>query len=219
MEDVSIVTAANLLSAAGAVCKKYHDDNVRGITGRREVQCNELWSFVYAKDKNAPYVESWNGAGNAWTFMALDADSKLLIAYRVALGRSTRDATQFMKDLVDRLEKEPRLTADNLKAYWNAAQIVFGRRAKIVLSQVRKGEETDHNTAYVERHKLSIRMGNRRFTRKTNAFSKKFAKHKDMMHLWMLHYNFCHIHGTLRITPAMEADLTSTIKDCSGSSS
>ena len=82
------------------------------------------------------------------------------------------------------------------------------------MSQTRKGEDTDHNTAYVERHNLTIRMSNRRFNRKTNAFSKRFSKHIDMMHLFAVHYNFCRIHQTLRVTPAMEAGLTDILFDC-----
>jgi IS1 family transposase len=213
-ENVNIVTVARLLSLAGAVCKAYHDAHVQGIPGKRNVQCDEIWSFVYAKERQAPYVDPWDAAGHTWTFTALDADSKLLISYLVAHDRGTKAATRFFKDLVGRLEKTPKITTDELISYKKAAKAVFGPRAKSVLSQMRKGEDTDHSTAYVERHNLTIRMGNRRFNRRTNAFSKKFSKHIDMMHLWVLHYNFCRIHTSLRVTPAMEAGIETQLRDC-----
>ena len=213
VENVNIVTVARLLSLAGIACKAYHDKHVTNIKGKRDIQCDELWSFVYAKERNAPYVYPWDTAGTIWTFTALDADSKLLTAYLVAQDRNTREATRFFRDLVGRLEKLPRITTDELKAYRLAAKHVFGSRANSVLSQVQKGD-TDRSTSFVERHNLTIRMGNRRYARKTNAFSKKFAKHVDMFHLWALHYNFCRIHGSLRMSPAMEVGIDNTLRDC-----
>ena len=125
--------------------------------------------------------------------------------------RDARSATELMRDMASRLKKTPRLTADSLRAYKIATKKVWGRKAE--LSQLRKGQDTDHNTAYVERHNLTIRMANRRFTRKTNAFSKGMARHEAAMHLFAVHYNFCRIHQTLRVTPAMEAGLTDTLYD------
>ena len=209
--DVSINTVARYLDLAGAACHLYHDTHVREIKGKRDVQCDEVWSFIYAKDKVADWSDPWDVAGSVWTFTALDADSKLLISYFVRERRNTRSATVLMKDLVKRLEKRQKITADSLKAYKIASKKVWGDKAE--LSQLRKGEDTDHNTAYVERHNLTIRMANRRFTRKTNAFSKKFARHIAMMHLFALHYSFCRIHQTLRVTPAMEAGLTDMLHD------
>ena len=209
----SMVTIGRLLTLAGHACGLYHYDHVRNIPGKRDVQCDELWSFVYAKQKRAPHVTPWDGAGNAWTFTALDADSKLLISYLVAPSRSTKYAKEILLDVADRLEKRPNLTTDKLKSYKKAAKQVFGKKAKKTLSQMRKGEETDHNTSYVERHNLTIRMSNRRFARKTNAFSKKVSRHIDMMHLFAVYYNFCRMHLSLRITPAMEAGLTDTLHE------
>lgn len=214
VEDVSIVTVARLLDLAGSACALYHYDNVCGIPGKRNIQCDEVWSFVYAKQKRAGYVDPWDAAGSVWTWTALDADSKLLVSYLVSLKRNTQAARELLMDLAGRLEKTPRITADELKAYRKAAKQVFDKKHKRVLSQMRKGEDTDHNTAYVERHNLTIRMGNRRYTRKTNAFSKMLSKHISMMHLWALHYNYCRIHKTLHVTPAMEAGLTDTLLDC-----
>ena len=156
-------------------------------------------------------AEPWDTAGSVWTFTALDADSKLLISYMVRKKRDTRSAAKLMKDLSKRLNKRPKLTADSLKAYGRATKKTWGTKAH--LSQIRKGEDTDHNTSYVERHNLTIRMANRRFTRKTNAFSKKLSKHVSMMHLFALYYNFCRIHQTLRVTPAMEAGIDNKLHD------
>lgn len=213
VEDVSIVTVARLLSLAGPACYQYHCDHVRGISGKRTVQCDELWSFVYAKQKNAPWASQWDLAGNAWTFTALDMDSKLLISYLVSPDRSVKAATELFRDLASRLEKRPILMADELKSYKPAAKRVFGSKAKRILFQNQE-DSSRYNTSYVERHNLTIRMENRRYTRKTNAFSKKFAKHINMMDLWALHYNFCRIHSSLHVTPAMEAGLSDTLLDC-----
>ena len=209
--DVSINTVARYLDLAGKACWLYHDVHVRGIKGKRDVQCDEVWSYVYAKDRVADWADPWDVAGSVWTFTALDASSKLLISYMLRQRRDARSATVLMRDMESRLKKTPRLTADSLRAYQIAAAKVWGRKAQ--LSQLRKGEDTDHNTAYVERHNLTIRMANRRYTRKTNAFSKKMARHEAAMHLFAVYYNFCRIHQTLRVTPAMEAGLTDTLYD------
>ena len=209
--DVAFNTVARYLDLAGAACKLYHDEHVRGIKGKRDVQCDELWSFIYAKDKVADYADPWDAVGTVWTFTALDADSKLMISQLVRKNRGVRSATVFMKDMKGRLNRRPRLATDSLSSYGTAARKVFGKKIHIV--QNRKGEDTDHPTSYVERMNLTIRMKNRRFTRKTNAFSKKYDRHVAMMNLLIVHYNFCWIHQTLRVTPAMEAGLTDTLRD------
>lgn len=209
--DVAFNTVADLLDIAGKACQLYHDSYVRGIPGRRNVQCDEVWSFVYAKDRALDWADPLDVAGSVWTFTALDANSKLLISYMVRKRRNTKSAAKLMKDLAGRLKKRPKLTADSLKAYGRATKKTWGTKAH--LSQIRKGKDTDHNTAYVERHNLTIRMANRRFTRKTNAFSKKLSKHEAMMHLFALYYNFCRIHKTLRVTPAMEAGIDDKLRD------
>lgn len=213
LEGTSITTIARLLDAAGYACALYHYDNVCGIRGKRSIQCDEVWSFIYAKQKRADSVEPWDTAGSAWTWTALDVGSKLLVSYLVTPERDAKAARELLTDLVGRLEKTPRITADELKSYRKAAKQVFGKKHKRVLSQMRKGEDSDHNTSYVERLNLSVRMENRRYARKTNAFSKMLSKHIAMVHLWALHYNFCRIHKTLRVTPAMEAGLADTLYD------
>ena len=215
VEDVSLATVMRLMRLAGTACHLYHFDTVRDIPGRRNIQCDEIWSFVYAKEKRVPYVRPWDMAGSAWTFTALDAESKLLVSYLISRKRDTRAATMLFSDLASRLQKRPRITADELKSYRKAAQEVFGKRkGRKTLSQTRKGEDTGHTTAYVERHNRTIRMGNRRYARKTDAFSKKFSRHIGMIDLWVVHYNFCRIHQTLRVTPAMEAGISDTLLDC-----
>ena len=209
--DVAFNTVADLLDMAGKACQLYHNEHVRGIEGRRSVQCDEVWSFVYAKDRALDWADPLDVAGSVWTFTALDADSKLLISYMVRKRRNIKSAARLMKDLSGRLRKRPKLTADSLKAYGRATKKTWGTRSH--LSQIRKGEETDHNTSYVERHNLTIRMANRRFTRKTNAFSKKMSKHEAAMHLFAMYYNFCRIHQTLRVTPAMEAGIDDKLHD------
>ena len=153
--------------------------------------------------------------GNVWTWTALDADSKLLVSYVVSPRRDTESAAQLLTDLASRLEWYPYITADELKAYRAAAKQVFGRIKHIwMLSQTRKGVESRHSTSYVERHNLTIRMENRRYTRKTNAYSKMLSRHVTMMDLWAVHYNFCRIHSTLRTTPAVATGLADEPHDC-----
>ena len=214
VEKVSLATVMRLLRLAGATCHLYHFDNVRDIPGRRNIQCDELWSFVYAKEKRVPYVKPLDAAGTAWTWTALDADSKLLVSYLISKKRNTRAAIKLFSDVRSRLLERPRITADQLSAYRKASKEVFGKKGRKTLSQTRKGVDTGHSTAHVERHNLTIRRENSRYARKTNAFSKKLSRHIRMMDLWAVHYNFCRIHGTLRVTPAMEAGLTTELHDC-----
>lgn len=215
-EGVSINTIAKLLDASGRACSLYHDDTVRDIPGkRRNIQCDEVWSFVYAKQKRVDEVDPWDMAGTVWTWTALDADSKLLVSYLVSPYRDTEAAAQLLTDLASRLEWLPYITADELKSYRTAAMQVFGKVKRFwMLSQTRKGEDTGHSTAYVERHNLTIRMGNRRYTRKTNAYSKMLSRHVTMMDLWAVHYNFCRTHSTLGTTPAVATGLTDEPHDC-----
>ena len=213
-EGHSRVTIARLLDAAGKACGLYHYDTVWDISGKRNIQCDEVWSFVYAKDKRAPYVLPWDVAGTVWTWTALDANSKLLVSYLLSPKRDTASAVELLTDLTYRLMATPHITADELKSYRTAARRVFGNQHRRVLSQTRKGKDTGHTTSYVERHNLTIRMTNRRFTRKTNAFSKMFSMHLAMLDLLAVHYNFCREHSSLGITPAMAAGIDHEPHDC-----
>jgi IS1 family transposase len=234
LADVSINTVTKLLEEAGEACLALHDAEVRGVTASR-VQCDEIWSFCYAKAKNvAAAKKAPTEAGDVWTWTALDADSKLMVAYFVG-DRSGQSAIALMDDLRARLSNRVQLTTDGHKAYLEAVEGAFGGDvdyAQLVklYGAAPEGPQTRYSpasctgaiphriegkpdpkhvsTSYVERSNLSIRMQNRRFTRLTNAFSKKFANHVHMLALYFAFYNFCRIHKTLRVTPAMAAKIT-----------
>ena len=238
LADVSINTVTKLLVDAGRVCAGYHDEMVRGVTARR-VQVDEIWSFTYAKAKNVDKAaKAPEGAGDTWTWTAIDADSKLLISWLVG-GRSLEYAVPFMQDVRDRLANRVQLTSDGHKAYLEAVETAFGADvdyAMLVKIYGASGEnETRYSpakylgavpheitgnpnpkfisTSYAERQNLTMRMHMRRFTRLTNAFSKKFENHMHMVALYTVFYNWTKIHKTLRVTPAMAAGLTDRVWD------
>ncbi|WP_425407611.1 IS1 family transposase [Hwanghaeella sp.] len=236
---VSINTVTKLLIDAGEACAEYHDLHVRNVEAGR-VQCDEIWSFCYAKQKNVANAKAApSEAGDVWTWTALDADSKLIVSYLVG-GRDSAYANEFVQDVADRLASRVQLTTDGHKAYLEAVEGAFG--ADVDYAQLVKlyGEapegakgrfspaectgtrkrtvegkpsEEHISTSYVERVNLNIRMGNRRFTRLMNAFSKKIDNHIHMLVLYFLHNNFCRIHESTKVTPAMAAGVTETLHD------
>lgn len=237
MTGASKNTIVKLLADAGQACAEYQDANLRGLTCKR-LQVDEIWSFVYAKAKNVETAKAAPAvAGDVWTWTAIDADTKLIPSFFVG-GRDAYAANVFMRELAGRLVNRVQLTSDGNKSYLDAVERAFGddidyamlvkhygpapegpqRRyspAKCVGTTVGtvtgKPDEKHVSTSYVERANLSIRMGVRRFTRLTNAFSKKVENHFFALAIYFMHYNYCRIHQTLRITPAMAAGVSKTL--------
>jgi len=233
MADVSINTVSRLLCEAGEACLALHDETVRGVTAGR-VQADEIWSFCYSEETTVSRAQAApEGAGDVWTWTALDADTKLVISYFVG-DRSGQSAIAFMDDLRGRVEGRIQLTSDAYRAYLEAVEGAFGgdidyaMLAKIYgpapgvpgrysppecigihKRRVEGNPDMAHvSTSFVERQNLTMRMSMRRFTSLTNAFSKKLHNHIHALALYFTFYNFCRIHKTLRVTPAMAAGVT-----------
>jgi len=240
--DVSKNTVNKLLIDAGKACAKYHDENVRNVKAS-VIQCDEIWSFTYAKQKNVKTATAApEGAGDTWTWTAIDSDSKLIVSYMVG-GRDSEYAIEFMDDLRDRLSNRVQLTTDGHKAYLEAVEGAFGGDvdyAQLIKIYGDMGGKTAArkyspaectgikkrtvegnpdkaliSTSFVERQNLTMRMHMRRFTRLTNGFSKKVENHMHAVALHFMYYNFVKVHQTLKVTPAMEAGLTDRLWDIS----
>ncbi len=238
---VSINTVTKLLTEAGEACTEYHDQAVHNVTARK-VQCDEIWSFVYAKDKNVKTAKAApDGAGDVWTWTALDTDSKMILAYEVG-DRSAATAIEFMDGLRARLANRVQLTTDGHKACLEAVEGAFGgdvdfaqlirlygemkgnmhhekKCSPAECTGVRKRAiegRTDMKAvsmSHVERRNPTMRMGMRRFARLANGFSRKLENHLHMLSLYFVHYNFIRMHKTLRMSPAMAAGVSNTLHD------
>jgi IS1 family transposase len=228
-------TVLRLLEDAGCACAAYHHSHVRGLRVRR-LQCDEIWAFIGAKRKNVSVEKKADGWGDVWTWTAIDADTKLIVTYYI--GDRDKDAAyQFMVDCAERIIRRPQITTDALRHYSTAIEEAFGADVDYAMLHKLYGAPTPDesryspatcigcdmkvvsgdpdpahvSTSYVERQNLTMRMSMRRFTRLTNGFSKKFENHAHQVALYFFHYNFCRVHKTLRVTPAMEAGLTDHI--------
>ncbi len=237
MADVSLNTVTKLMVELGTACRAYHDAHVRGLFCQK-IQCHAIWSFCYAKARNIPADRRASGeTGSVWTWTGMDSQSKLMVSWCV----DTRDADgayEFMSDLAARLAWRVQLSTDGHKPYLEAVegeldhQIDYALLVKLYGASP-KGPQTRHSraagvgarvdivtgapdpaaisTSDVEQQNLTTPTGRRRFTRLTNAFSKKAENLAHAVALHFMHYNFCRVHQTRRVTPAMEAGLTDRV--------
>lgn len=234
MTGIAKNTVVKLLAEIGEACEAYQNRVLRNLPCKR-VQCDEIWSFCYAKDKNVPLEKRGKfGYGSVWTWAALCADTKLVPCWRTG-DRNAWAAQNFMHDLAKRLANRIQLTTDGHRVYLTAVELAFGTEVDYAMlikmfGNDPKGEEVRYSpaecigtrpipiignpkekhisTSFAERQNLTMRMQMRRFTRLTNAFSKKVANLRHAVALHFMHYNFCRVHQTLRVTPAMEAGIT-----------
>ncbi len=240
MTGVARMTVEKLLRDLGAACAAYQDEHLQNLPCRR-IQCDEIWSFVYAKAKNVESAkDAPDVAGDVWTWTAIDADTKLVPSWRIG-SRDLATAYDFMHDLADRLRHRVQLTTDGHKPYLEAIESAFNLDVDYAVLQKIYGADPQPqkryspanclgydvktvtgepnpkhiSTSFVERQNLTMRMSMRRFTRLTNAFSKKVEMHAHSVALHFMHYNFVKIHSTLRTTPAQAAGVTDRLWEIS----
>jgi IS1 family transposase len=240
MCGVAFNTVLRLLPEIGRACLDYQDTAFRNLRCKR-IECDEIWSFCYAKERNVPADKKGQfGYGDVWTWVAIDPDTKLVPSFMVG-SRTALAAREFMDDLASRLASRVQLTTDGHRAYLEAVEEAFGSEVDYAMLVKLYGADSEPDTRYspadcigcreiavagrpdpkhistshVERQNLTMRMKMRRFTRLTNAFSKKVENHVWAIALHYMHYNFCRVHQTLRVTPAMEAGIADHIWEVS----
>ncbi len=235
-------TVERLLVSIGKSCASAHDKLVRKLRSD-SIQLDEIWSFVGCKETHLKAEQKGRGRGDCWTWTAIDSNTKLIVAYHIGF-REHSDASAFLDDVAARIEGRVQITTDGFTAYKAAIENAFGTRADYGISVKIYGRPEEKSrvdarysplrckevkntpvsgnpdlakisTSFVERQNLTMRMGNRRFTRLTNAFSKNVENHEHSIALHFMHYNFCRIHQTLRCTPAMAAGLTDRVWELS----
>jgi IS1 family transposase len=233
-------TVLKLIADLGEVCEEYHDQHARGLRSER-IQCDEIWCFCGSKAKNVPEQHRDNpNYGDVWTWTALDSDSKFIASWYVG-DRDAECAGRFMYDLSKRLGNRVQLTTDGHKVYERAVMDAFGWNVDYAMLVKQYGEPRDTqaryspcecigamkvpicgrpvpediSTSHVERSNLSMRMGMRRYTRLTNAFSRKIANHRAAVAIHFMHYNYCRVHQSIRVTPAMEIGLADHVWELS----
>lgn len=234
MADCSINTVTKLLVDVGTACSQYQHEALINLPCKH-IQCDEIWSFCYSKEKNVPEERRGEyGIGDVYTWTALCADTKLVPSFMVG-KRSAEYGNAFMLDLASRLKNCVQLTTDGHKVYLNAVENAFGSEIDyaMLVKVYGKGSQEDErryspavctgaelvhvagepevkhiSTSFVERQNLTMRMGMRRFTRLSNGLSKKVENLEHAVALHFMHYNFARIHKTLRVTPAMEAGVS-----------
>ncbi|HEY1654654.1 MAG TPA: IS1 family transposase [Candidatus Tumulicola sp.] len=238
MTGVALNTVLKLLADVGDACAAYHDDTIRNLSCVR-VQCDEIWSFCHAKERNLkPKLRGLDGYGDLWTWVGIDADTKLLVSWIVG-KRTPLFARRFMQDLASRIKSYVQVSTDGLAMYKDAVRRAFGHRvdygteikvfgfddsqepdrkySPAVVTEMRRhrvlgAPDPAHiSTAYIERQNLTMRMSMRRFTRLTNAFSKKALNLQRSLAIYAIHYNFVRRHTTLKTTPAIAHGVTDRV--------